>query len=54
MAAAARIANLGWHIERGQGTRLPALERHLAALRCPLVIDHIARVPQPGGPGSAA
>ncbi|MFH5249915.1 amidohydrolase family protein [Burkholderia semiarida] len=52
---AARIANLGWHIELVvQGARLPELERHLAALPCPLVIDHIAHVPQPGGLSSAA
>ncbi|MEI5998207.1 amidohydrolase family protein [Paraburkholderia bengalensis] len=52
---AARIANLGWHIELVvQGARLPELERHLAALPCPLVIDHIAHVPQPGGLSSDA
>lgn len=52
---AARIANLGWHIELVvQGARLPELEPHLAALPCPLVIDHIAHVPQPGGLASAA
>ncbi|MDN7933754.1 amidohydrolase family protein [Burkholderia metallica] len=52
---APRIANLGWHIELVvQGARLPELEPHLAALPCPLVIDHIAHVPQPGGLASAA
>ncbi|BCG04252.1 2-pyrone-4,6-dicarboxylate hydrolase (plasmid) [Paraburkholderia sp. PGU19] len=52
---AARIANLGWHIELVvQGARLPELERHLSALPCPLVIDHIAHVPQPGGLSSDA
>ncbi|HKT64833.1 MAG TPA: amidohydrolase family protein [Burkholderia sp.] len=52
---AARIANLGWHIELVvQGARLPALEHHLSALPCPLVIDHIAHVPQPGGLSSDA
>ncbi|KPJ35328.1 2-pyrone-4,6-dicarboxylate hydrolase [Burkholderia multivorans] len=52
---AARIADLGWHIELVvQGARLPGLERHLATLPCPLVIDHIAHVPQPGGLSSAA
>ncbi|MBU9126500.1 amidohydrolase family protein [Burkholderia multivorans] len=52
---AARIADLGWHIELVvQGARLPGLERHLAMLPCPLVIDHIAHVPQPGGLSSAA
>jgi len=52
---AARIANLGWHIELVvQGARLPALEPHLSALPCPLVIDHIAHVPQPGGLSSDA
>ncbi|PRE43879.1 amidohydrolase family protein [Burkholderia multivorans] len=52
---AARIADLGWHIELVvHGARLPGLERHLAELPCPLVIDHIAHVPQPGGLSSAA
>lgn len=52
---AARIADLGWHIELVvQGARLPELERHLSALPCPLVIDHIAHVPQPGGLSSDA
>ncbi|MBR8241323.1 amidohydrolase family protein [Burkholderia multivorans] len=52
---AARIADLEWHIELVvQGARLPGLERHLATLPCPLVIDHIAHVPQPGGLSSAA
>lgn len=52
---AARISALGWHIELVvQGARLPELERHLGALPCPLVIDHIAHVPQPGGLSSDA
>ncbi|MBN3756261.1 amidohydrolase family protein [Paraburkholderia sp. Tr-20389] len=52
---AARIANFGWHIELVvQGARLPELEHHLAVLPCPLVIDHIAHVPQPGGLSSDA
>lgn len=47
---ASRIGALGWHIELVvQGAKLPALEPHLLALPCPLVIDHIAHVPQPGG-----
>ncbi|RKE34700.1 putative TIM-barrel fold metal-dependent hydrolase [Paraburkholderia sp. BL23I1N1] len=47
---AARVSSLGWHIELVvQGARLPELESHLEALPCPLVIDHIAHVPQPGG-----
>jgi D-galactarolactone isomerase len=52
---AARIAPLGWHIELVvQGAKLPALEKNLLALPCPLVIDHIAHVPQPGGLESEA
>lgn len=52
---AARISALRWHIELVvQGARLPELESHLAALPCPLVIDHIAHVPQPGGLSSDA
>ncbi len=52
---AKRIAPLGWHIELVvQGTRLPGLESHLAALPCPLVLDHIAHVPEPNGLASEA
>ncbi|MBN3850125.1 amidohydrolase family protein [Paraburkholderia sp. Ac-20342] len=52
---AARVAPLGWHIELVvQGAKLPALEKHLLALPCPLVLDHIAHVPQPDGLGSDA
>jgi len=52
---ASRIGALGWHIELVvQGAKLPELERHLLALPCPLVIDHIAHVPQPGGMQSDA
>ncbi|WP_343659271.1 amidohydrolase family protein [Ralstonia sp.] len=52
---ASRIGALGWHIELVvQGAKLPALEPHLLALPCPLVIDHIAHVPQPGGMQSDA
>lgn len=52
---ASRIGALGWHIELVvQGAKLPALESHLLALPCPLVIDHIAHVPQPGGMQSDA
>lgn len=52
---ASRIGAFGWHIELVvQGAKLPALEPHLLALPCPLVIDHIAHVPQPGGMQSDA
>ncbi|SAK80731.1 amidohydrolase 2 [Caballeronia calidae] len=52
---AARIANLGWHIEIViPGAKLPAIESQLSALPCPLVIDHIAHVPQPEGTSSEA
>jgi predicted TIM-barrel fold metal-dependent hydrolase len=52
---ARRIAPLGWHIELVvQGHHLPELERQLLALPCPLVIDHIAHVPQPEGLTSPA
>lgn len=52
---AKRIAPMGWHIELVvQGAKLPQLEGHLAALPCPLVIDHIGHVPQPGGAASDA
>lgn len=52
---ASRINALGWHIELVvQGAKLPELEQHLLTLPCPLVIDHIAHVPQPGGMQSDA
>ncbi|SAK94665.1 amidohydrolase 2 [Caballeronia catudaia] len=52
---AARIAAMKWHIELVvQGVRLPELEGRLSALPCPLVIDHIAHVPEPGGIASEA
>ncbi|RQM44188.1 2-pyrone-4,6-dicarboxylate hydrolase [Paraburkholderia bannensis] len=52
---AARIAPLGWHIELVvQGAKLPALEKHLNALPCPLVLDHIAHILQPDGLDSEA
>jgi D-galactarolactone isomerase len=47
---ASRIAAFGWHIELVvQGAKLPSLESALSTLPCPLVIDHIAHVPQPNG-----
>ncbi|CAG9232850.1 Amidohydrolase 2 [Burkholderia gladioli] len=50
---AKRITPLGWHIELViQGKRLPEIESHLTALPCPLVLDHIAHVPQPDGMAS--
>jgi predicted TIM-barrel fold metal-dependent hydrolase len=50
-----RIAALGWHIELVvPGAQLPRMEALLLALACPLVIDHIAHVPQPGGLESEA
>ncbi len=46
---ASRIAPLRWHIKLVvQGAKLPSLETALAGLPCPLVIDHIAYVPQAG------
>lgn len=52
---ASRIGALGWHVELVvQGAKLPGLEPHLLALPCPLVIDHIAHIPQPGGMQSDA
>lgn len=47
---ASRIAPLGWHIQLVvDGDKVPELESKLANLPCPLVIDHIGHVPQPGG-----
>lgn len=48
---AARIADLGWHIQfvaGREGDALPRFEAALAALPCRLVIDHMGYLPQPG------
>lgn len=51
----ARIAQMEWHVEMViGGAHLPELESLLSALPCPVVIDHIAHVPEPGGLSSEA
>jgi D-galactarolactone isomerase len=51
---AARIAPLGWHIilQDPNGIDLPAWEAAIAGAACPVVIDHLGRVPP--GPGAMA
>lgn len=43
-----RIAGLGWHVQfHGTAEQIVRHRRLLAALPCPLVIDHLARLAQP-------
>ena len=52
---AERIAPLGWHIQlQLNGRELPDQRERLAALPCPLVIDHIARFTPPVTPDHEA
>lgn len=47
-ALAAKVADLGWHVQvHALGRDYPALETHLAALPVALVIDHMGRIPHP-------
>ncbi len=49
-ALAARIAPLGWHLQLHlQAEQIAAHADALAALPCPMVFDHLARLPQPQG-----
>lgn len=48
VATAERICALGWHLQLfALSEQIAALESTLRALPVPLVIDHLARVPQP-------
>lgn len=52
---AARIAPLGWHIQlQMDGCRLPEAAALLAALPCPLVIDHVGKFLAPTRPEDPA
>lgn len=45
-----RIAPLGWHVQvHTLGNGYPAMESILQRLPTPIVIDHLGRIPQPGG-----
>ena len=47
---AGRVARLGWHVQINmQADGIVENEAALAALPCPLVIDHFGHLPQPGG-----
>lgn len=47
---AGRIADLGWHVQLNMTPEtLIAMERILLALPTPIVLDHMARIPQPQG-----
>ena len=52
---ARRVAPLGWHVQlHTLGDSYPAMAQALMDLPTPLVIDHLGRVPQPGGMQHAA
>ncbi|HTJ92611.1 MAG TPA: amidohydrolase family protein [Pararobbsia sp.] len=47
---ARRIAPFGWHVQvHAMGAAYVQLEKPLAALPVPVVIDHLGRIPQPNG-----
>ena len=47
---AARIAPLGWHVQlHFTAPQIVAHRRMIEALPCPIVFDHMARLPQPQG-----
>ena len=49
-STAKRIAPLGWHVQiLMSGDQIAAAEATLAGLPTQLVIDHLGRIPQPGG-----
>jgi len=55
VATARRVAPLGWHVQMMvTPEQLVQHETGLAGLDAPLVIDHMARIPQDGGVASAA
>lgn len=48
-----RVSELGWHVQLvSPGDQLPGLETKLLKLPCPLVIDHLGQLAQPGGVAS--
>ncbi|PWC26415.1 amidohydrolase family protein [Teichococcus aestuarii] len=52
---ARRVAPLGWHLQvNAAEATLLAAEPMLGSLPCPLVLDHIGQVPQPGGTATPA
>lgn len=52
---AGRLAERGWHIQfMLSPAQLLALENRLAALACPVVIDHFAGIPAAGGTAQPA
>ena len=54
-ALAERIAPFGWHLQLHlQADQILAHADALAVLPCPLVFDHLARLPQPLGAGHPA
>ncbi len=54
-AVAARIAELGWHVQvQLNGRELPERVDLLSSLACPVVIDHVGRFMPPVGPDDAS
>ena len=55
IALSHRLHALGWHMEfLPSNARLPDMEETLLALPTPVVLDHLANVPEPDGMKSAA
>ena len=52
---AERVEKLGWHVQvLMTGDQIVAMENVLQRLPVPIVIDHLARIPQPAGAGHPA
>lgn len=52
---ARRIADLGWHVQiHAMGEQIAAAADMLARLPCPIVFDHMGRLPPAQGPGHPA
>lgn len=52
---AERVEKLGWHVQvLMTGDQIVAMENVLQRLPVPIVIDHLARIPQPTGAGHPA
>ncbi len=50
MPLARRIAGMGWHVQlHATADDILAMKDVLSALPCPLVIDHMGRLPEPAG-----
>jgi len=54
-ALAQRIAGLGWHVQvQATGDQIVGARDLWFSLPCPVVFDHLGRLPHPGGPAHPA